>query len=151
MKKLLIFCGFILSCGYVSAQNYGATYTPISRPTNSNYSQSTTNYYIENQESETEWEEHEITGIYTQAQSLEDIKRSDCIKINDDYYIPARVKNGTYDIEIGDKVDSKFYNIRNTQLYFNVDNLLAYLHSCCKNNSHGPSHIRIGMIENSRN
>ena len=100
MKKLLIFCGFILSCGYVSAQNYGATYTPISRPTNSNYSQSTTNYYIENQESETEWEEHEITGIYTQAQSLEDIKRSDCIKINDDYYIPARVKNGTYDIEI---------------------------------------------------
>lgn len=118
MKKLLIFCGFILSCGYVSAQNYGETYTPISRPTNSNYSQSTTNYYIENQESETEWEEHEITGIYTQAQSLEDIKRSDCIKINDDYYIPARVKNGTYDIEIGDKVDSKFYNIRNTQLYF---------------------------------
>lgn len=65
----------------MSAQNYGATYTPISRPTNSNYSQSTTNYYIENQESETEWEEHEITGIYTQAQSLEDIKRSDCIKI----------------------------------------------------------------------
>ena len=76
MKKLLILCGFILSCSYVSAQNYGATYTPISRPTNSNYSQSTTNYYIEHQESETEWEEHEITGIYTKAQSLEDIKRS---------------------------------------------------------------------------
>ena len=90
MKKLLIFCGFILSCGYVSAQNYGATYTPISRPTNSNYSQSATNYYIENQESETEWEEHEITGIYTQAQSLEDIKRSDCIKINDDYSLLSR-------------------------------------------------------------
>lgn len=32
MKKLLIFCGFILSCGYVSAQQYGATYTPYSRP-----------------------------------------------------------------------------------------------------------------------
>lgn len=122
MKKLLIFCGFILSCGYVSAQNYGATYTPISRPTiyapHNNFFQINDKYYIGHQESETEWEEHEITGIYKKAQSLEDIKRSDCIKINDDLYIPARVKNGTYDIEIGDKVDSKFYGIRNTQLYF---------------------------------
>ncbi|WP_426693914.1 hypothetical protein [Alistipes shahii] len=40
MKKLLIFCGFILSCGYVSAQQYGATYTPYSRPVdNYNYQQ----------------------------------------------------------------------------------------------------------------
>ncbi|WP_143256476.1 hypothetical protein [Alistipes sp. An54] len=37
MKKLLILCGFILSCGYVSAQNYGATYTPYSRPSVDNY------------------------------------------------------------------------------------------------------------------
>ncbi len=40
MKKLLILCGFILSCGYAGAQNYGATYTPYSRPVdNYNYNQ----------------------------------------------------------------------------------------------------------------
>lgn len=43
MKKMLILCGFILSGGYAHAQQYGATYTPYSRPLdNYNYNQQQT-------------------------------------------------------------------------------------------------------------
>jgi hypothetical protein len=69
-----------------------------------------------------EWDEHDVVKFYEKKEiSLEynslDENGDDIYDNDITYYIPTKVKDGVYEIEVYDKVSSKLWQIKGTNTY----------------------------------
>lgn len=69
-----------------------------------------------------DWDKHDIVKFYEKKEiSLEynslDENGDDLYENNITYYIPSKIKDGVYEIEVYDKVSSKLLQIKGTKTY----------------------------------
>lgn len=69
-----------------------------------------------------EWEDHDVVKFYEKKEIILDYDSLD--ENGDDmydneitYYIPTKIKDGVYEIEVYDKVSSKLWKIKGTNTY----------------------------------
>lgn len=60
-----------------------------------------------------EWDKHDVKAVYVEISSEKDADET----FDDRYFEKTKLKPGTYEIVIGEKVNSKFWKIRNTNLF----------------------------------
>ena len=64
--------------------------------------------------------------FYIEVSKAEAEKYNDYLEFDDRYFVKTKMRNGIYEIEIGDKIDSKFYQIRHSD-YFMLFRYSPYL------------------------
>jgi hypothetical protein len=69
-----------------------------------------------------EWDEHDVVKFYEKKEiSLEynslDENGDDMYDTDITYYVPTKLKDGVYEIEVYDKVSSKLWQIKGTNTY----------------------------------
>lgn len=69
-----------------------------------------------------EWENHDVVKLYEKKEiSLEynslDENGDDIYDNNITYYVPTKIKDGVYEVEVYDKVSSKLWQIKGTNIY----------------------------------
>lgn len=69
----------------------------------------------------TKWEKHDVKGLYKEV-SAQEASQSWNVEVFEDgmtkrYFIPVRQDRGTYEVEVYEKVDSKFWGIHYTSVY----------------------------------
>ena len=64
-----------------------------------------------------DWESHDIKAFYVEIDEDEAEYHYDAEEFGNKWFIHTRIPNGTYSIEIGDKIESKFYRINGTKYY----------------------------------
>lgn len=69
----------------------------------------------------TNWEHEDVVGIYTEISNME-AKRQGYDESYDDgdvvrYFTKVRLSEGKYEVEVSEKVDSKFWSIRGTAYF----------------------------------
>lgn len=70
---------------------------------------------------------HDVKAFYVEVPKEEAEKYNDCLEFGNRYFAKTKMRNGEYEIEIGDKIDSKFYQIRHSD-YFMLFRYSPYLH-----------------------
>lgn len=70
---------------------------------------------------------HDVKAFYVEVSKAEAEKYNDYLEFDDRYFVKTKMRNGVYEIEIGDKIDSKFYQIRHSD-YFMLFRYSPYLY-----------------------
>ena len=69
----------------------------------------------------TEWEEHDVVGLYVEI-SISEAKNYGFDEVYGEgsdarYFEKVRIDSGVYEVEVYNKVDSRFWGIRGTKLF----------------------------------
>lgn len=67
------------------------------------------------------WDDHDVKGLYKEVSKKEASENWNSISFGDGsdtrYFIPVKQKSGVYEIEVYEKVDSKFWSIHYSSLF----------------------------------
>lgn len=73
-----------------------------------------------------EWEEHEIKQFYVEIDENDADNYYDAEEFGGRWFIPTRIQYGEYSVEIGEKIESRFYRFNGTK-YFALFRYTPYL------------------------
>lgn len=63
------------------------------------------------------WEEHDIRAFYVEVDAKKAREHYDAVEYEDRWFVPTRIQTGEYSVEIGEKIDSKFYRFNGTNYF----------------------------------
>lgn len=64
-----------------------------------------------------DWERHDIKAFYIEIDEDDSENYYNAEEHDDRWFIPIKLKEDTYSIEIGEKLESKFYKINGTKYF----------------------------------